>query len=228
MATYDFLFDGLGLRGWCDAGKTGDGPLSMADLLAKGGAGKETPWWELPFPSLDALNEACGRIAQSRDTTKGLEQGFLAIKDALRFVLDPLTQPLSWILEFALLVFEAAPWWVMFPLLMVVVYLATRSIRLIGLVTACLGFLAFIDHYGFAMQTLAIIFVCAFLCVPVRRAHRHCHVAQRPDAAPDDPGAGHAPDPAAVRVPDPSDLPVLGDGAEALRNRDHPLRDRAG
>jgi glycine betaine/proline transport system permease protein len=165
MATYDFLFDGLGLRGWCDAGKTGDGPLSMADLLAKGGAGKETPWWELPFPSLDALNEACGRIAQSRDTTKGLEQGFLAIKDALRFVLDPLTQPLSWILEFALLVFEAAPWWVMFPLLMVVVYLATRSIRLIGLVTTCLGFLAFIDHYGFAMQTLAIIFVCAFLCV---------------------------------------------------------------
>jgi len=28
-----------------------------------------------------------------------------------------------------------------------------------------LGFLAFIDHYDHAMQTLAIIFVCAFLCV---------------------------------------------------------------
>ncbi len=165
MATYDFLFDGLGLRDWCDAGKTGDAPLSMADLLAKGGAAKETAWWELPFPSLDALNEACGRIAQSRDTTKGVEDGFLAIKDALRFVLDPITQPLSWILEFALLAFEAAPWWVMFPLLMAVVYLATRSVRLIGFVTACLAFLAFIDHYGFAMQTLAIIFVCAFLCV---------------------------------------------------------------
>ena len=81
-------------------------------------------------PSLDALNEACGRIAQSRDTTKGVEEGFLAIKDALRFVLDPVTQPLSWILEFALLVFEAAPWWVMFPLLMAVVYLATKSVRL--------------------------------------------------------------------------------------------------
>ena len=165
MATYDFLFDGLGLRGWCDAGKTGDGPLSMADLLAKGGAGEDAPWWDVPFPSLDALNEACGRIAQSRDTTKGVESGFLAIKDALRFVLDPLTQPLSWILEFALLVFEAAPWWVMFPLLMAVVYLATKSVRLIVFVTACLAFLAFIDHYGFAMQTLAIIFVCAFLCV---------------------------------------------------------------
>ena len=165
MATYDFLFDGLGLREWCDAGKTGDAPLSMADLLAKGGVAKETSWWELPFPSLDALNEACGRIAQSRDTTKGVEDGFLAIKDALRFVLDPITQPLSWILEFALLVFEAAPWWVMFPLLMAVVYLATKSVRLIGFVTACLAFLAFIDHYGFAMQTLAIIFVCAFLCV---------------------------------------------------------------
>ena len=29
----------------------------------------------------------------------------------------------------------------------------------------CLGSLAFIDHYDAAMQTLAIIFVCAFLCV---------------------------------------------------------------
>ena len=165
MATYDFLFDGLGLRDWCDAGKADDTPLSMADLLAKGGAAKEASWWDLPFPSLDALNEACGRIAQSRDTTKGVEEGFLAIKDALRFVLDPITQPLSWILEFALLVFESAPWWIMFPILMVVVYLTTRSVRLIGFVTACLAFLAFIDHYGFAMQTLAIIFVCAFLCV---------------------------------------------------------------
>ena len=165
MTTYDFLFDGLGLRDWCDAGKTGDAPLSMADLLAKGGAGKDTPWWEFPFPSLDALNEACARIVQSRDMTKAVEDGFLAIKDALRFVLDPMTQPLSWILDFALLVFEAAPWWVMFPILMVVVYLATKSVRLIGFVTACIAFLAFIDHYGFAMQTLAIIFVCAFLCV---------------------------------------------------------------
>ncbi len=165
MATYDFLFDGLGLRDWCDAGKTGDAPLSMADLLAKGGAGKDTPWWEFPFPSLDALNEACARIVQSRDMTKAVEDGFLAIKDALRFVLDPMTQPLSWILDFALLVFEAAPWWVMFPILMAVVYLATKSVRLIGFVTACIAFLAFIDHYGFAMQTLAIIFVCAFLCV---------------------------------------------------------------
>ncbi|MCY4592661.1 MAG: ABC transporter permease subunit [Alphaproteobacteria bacterium] len=165
MATYDFLFDGLGLRDWCDAGKTGDAPLSMADLLAKGGAATDTPWWEFPFPSLDALNEACGRIAQSRDMTKAVEDGFLAIKDVLRFVLDPMTQPLSWILEFALLVFEAAPWWVMFPILMAVVYIATKSVRLIGFVTACIAFLAFIDHYGFAMQTLAIIFVCAFLCV---------------------------------------------------------------
>jgi len=30
---------------------------------------------------------------------------------------------------------------------------------------ACLMFLAFVDHYDHAMQTLAIIFVCAFLCV---------------------------------------------------------------
>ena len=165
MATYDFLFDGLGLRGWCNAGKASDAPLSMADLLAKGGGGEKVSIWNLPFPSLDALNDACGRIPQSRDVTKGVENGFLAIKDALRFVLDPITQPLSWILDFALGVFEATPWWIMFPVLMLVVYLASKSVRLVVFVTACLAFLAIIDHYDFAMQTLAIIFVCAFLCV---------------------------------------------------------------
>jgi len=165
MATYDSVFDGLGLRDWCDAGKTDGGPVSMADLLASGGAGKEASVWDLPFPSLDALNDACGRIVQSRDVTKGVEQGFLAIKDVLRTVLDPITQPLSWLLDFALSVTETTPWWVMFPILMVVVYLASKSVRLVGFVTACLAFLAFIDHYDHAMQTLAIIFVCAFLCV---------------------------------------------------------------
>ena len=165
MAAYDFLFDGLGLRDWCDAGGGGDTPLSMAALLAKSGAAEESRWWDVPFPSLDQLNEACGRIIQSRDMTKGVEAGFLAVKDVLRLVLDPLTQPLSWILDFALLVVEVMPWWVMFPLLMAVVYLASRSLRLIGFVTVCLAGLAFIDHYGYAMQTLAIIFVCAFLCV---------------------------------------------------------------
>ncbi|MDE2723836.1 MAG: ABC transporter permease subunit, partial [Gemmatimonadota bacterium] len=48
---------------------------------------------------------------------------------------------------------------------MVVVYLATKSIRMVGFVTICLAFLAFIDHYSYSMQTLAIIFVCACLCV---------------------------------------------------------------
>lgn len=165
MATYDFIFDGLGLRSWCDAGKTKDGPLSMADLLAKGDSDKESSLLDLPFPSLDALNESCGRIVQSRAMTKGVEEGFLAIKDVLRFVLDPITQPLSWLLDYTLLIFETVPWWIMFPILMVVVYLATKSIRMVGFVTICLAFLAFIDHYSYSMQTLAIIFVCACLCV---------------------------------------------------------------
>ena len=164
MATYDFLFNGLGLREWCDSGEAGT-TMSMADLLAQGGAGKESTIWSLPFPSLDELNKACATFAQSRDVTKGVEQGFLAVKDVLRFVLDPITQPLSWTLEATLAVFEITPWWIMFPVFMIIVYLASKSIRLVGFVTACLLFLAFIDHYDHAMQTLAIIFVCAFLCV---------------------------------------------------------------
>ena len=165
MATYDFVFDGLGLRDWCDVGKTGDEPVSMADLLAKTGVSEDSTIWNLPFPSLDQLNEACDSVAQSRDVTKGVEEGFLAAKDALRFVLDPLTQPLSWFLDGALLAFETSPWWLMFPLMMAVVYLSSKSVRLVIFVTLCLAFLAFVDHYDHAMQTMAIIFVCAFLCV---------------------------------------------------------------
>ena len=53
----------------------------------------------------------------------------------------------------------------MFPLMMVVVYLSSKSVRLVMFVTLCLAFLAFVDHYDHAMQTMAIIFVCALLCV---------------------------------------------------------------
>jgi len=166
MATYDSLFDTLGLREWCDDGDTGgSAPSSMADLLAVTGVKEDTSILDLPFPSLDALNEACGAFVQSRDVTKGVESGFLAIKDALRFVLDPITQPLSWILDFALATFEAMPWFFMLPILALIVYVASKSLKLVTFVLLCLMGLAFVDLYDHAMQTLAIIFVCAFLCV---------------------------------------------------------------
>ncbi|WP_306119409.1 MULTISPECIES: ABC transporter permease subunit [unclassified Roseitalea] len=139
----------------------------MSDLLAQAqGADAPAPsLWDLPFPSLDALNEACGRIPQSRDLTRGLEQGFLDIKDALSLVLDPITQPLSWMLNGALWTILNTPWWIVIPALLLVTFFVARSWGLVGFVAACIGLLAFIDHYEFAMQTLAIIFVCAFLCV---------------------------------------------------------------
>ena len=165
MATYDPLFNILGLRNWCDSGSAGSAPASMADLLVSTGVDKETSILDLPFPSLDALNEACGAFWQSRDVTTGVEGGFLAMKDALRVVLDPLTQPLSWILDGALYLFQSTPWFIMVPFLAVVVYFASKSVKLVGFVVVCLISLAFVDLYDHAMQTLAIIFVCAFLCV---------------------------------------------------------------
>jgi glycine betaine/proline transport system permease protein len=168
MATYDIVFGSLGLREWCDAGKAGgDRPMSMAELLAKskGQESIEVSLWEFPFPSLDALNKACANFPQSRDVTAGVEKSFLAIKDVLRFVLDPMTQPLSWILETTLAGFKFTPWWVVIPILMAIVYLASKSCKLVIFVTTCLTFLSIIDHYNHAIQTLAIIFVCAFLCV---------------------------------------------------------------
>ena len=138
--------------------------MSMEDLVAQT-SGSESDGGPFPFPSLDALNDACGKIPQSRDLTVGIEEGFLDIRDALRIVVDPITQPLSWMLRNALDVMTSTPWWVMIPLLLIVVWAVGRNWRLTGFVALCFGFLAFIDHYDYAMQTLAIIFVCAFICV---------------------------------------------------------------
>ena len=168
MATYDLVFSTLGLETWCDsAAEKSSGPVSMADLLAQN-AGKDVALpsiWDLPFPSMDALHEACAAFPQSRVLTKGLENGFLNIKDGLSFFLDPLTQPLSWFLEGALWLFQTTPWWLMIPALLIVVMYVSRSGKLVVFVAACLLSLAFIDYYTYAVQTLAIIFVCAFLCV---------------------------------------------------------------
>lgn len=112
MATYDGLFDTLGLREWCDA------------------------------------------VIESRDVTKGGENGFLTVKDALWFVLDPLTQPLNWILDGALATFEGIPWFFMLPLLALVVWFAAKSMRLMGFVIVCLCFLFSVTEpklYGIAI-----------------------------------------------------------------------------
>jgi glycine betaine/proline transport system permease protein len=164
MATYDNFFDSLGLRGWCGDDQ-GGGLSSMADLMGQAGGDTDTTLWDTPFPSLDALHDSCDAIPQSRDLTQGLEQGFLAIKDNLKVVVDPLTQPLSWALENALWIMQAVPWFMMIPLLMAITYAVGRSLKLVGLVALVFGFLAFIDFYEHTMQTLAIIFVCAFICV---------------------------------------------------------------
>ena len=139
----------------------------MADLLARtsGTQASDAAWWELPFPSLNVLHEACGAIPRSRELTLGLERGFLAIKDSLSLVLDPLTQPLSWLLDGALYAMTSSPWWLTILLLLLVVFAVTRSFKLVALVGLSVGLLAFIDHYEHAMQTLAIILVCAFICV---------------------------------------------------------------
>ncbi|MEH6457140.1 MAG: ABC transporter permease subunit [Cocleimonas sp.] len=166
MAFYDSVFNVLGLREWCDADKT-EGPTSMAQLLAQaqGKESIETPWYEIPFPSLDNLHEACGAIDQTRDMTSGLETYFLSIKDSLKFVLDPLTQPLSWMLDGSMYLFTNTPWWVLIPVLLFLVFKVTRSWSATLLVAATFTFFGFIDHLTYAVETLSIIFVCTVLCI---------------------------------------------------------------
>lgn len=165
MAFYDGLFNALGLTEWC-GGSDADAPLSMADLLAKTSSDGEAasgPFF--PFPSLDNLNESCASIAQSRDVTKGLENGFLGIRDELKVVLDPITQPLSWMLDGALWLFEVTPWFIMVPILIAISWFASRSKAVTGFVLFSICLMAFVDHYDVAMQTLSIIFVCTGISV---------------------------------------------------------------
>ncbi|MGF1527298.1 MAG: ABC transporter permease [Candidatus Competibacterales bacterium] len=167
MATYDGVFDTLGLREWCDADKQ-EGPLTMAQLLARA-QGQETetapPLWEWPFPSLDELHSACNAIPRTRDMTAGLETVFLEARDGLKWFLDPLTQPLSWLLDSSLYAFSESPWWIIIPVVVLVSYLVSRSKGIALFVAATFVFFAFIDHYTYAIQTLSIIFICTGLCV---------------------------------------------------------------
>ena len=138
--------------------------MSMADLLAKS-SGEETKGEFFPFPSLDNLSESCGGIIQSRDVTKGIEEGFLAAKPALKTVLDPITQPLSWLLDGALWTFATIPWFIMVPILVAISWYASRSKPVTIFVLIAILLLGLVDHYDVAMQTLSIIFVCTGISV---------------------------------------------------------------
>lgn len=163
MAFYDGLFKTIGLGGWC-GDEASDAPMSMADLLAQN-TGEAAKGDFFPFPSLDNLNESCASVIQSRDVTKGIENGFLAAKPALKAVLDPITQPLSWLLDGALWTFAAVPWFIMIPILVGVAWYASRSIGVTVFVLLSIMLLGFVDHYDIAMQTLSIIFICTSISV---------------------------------------------------------------
>lgn len=167
MASYSGLFEFLGLTDWCSGGDQSSGPMSMAALLAQTRSGTEEvrSFWSMPLPSLDNLHAACAAFPQTRDLTLGLERAFLSARDVLRVVLDPLTQPLSWMLREMIWLMTATPWFIMLPVLLALTWLVSRSWSVVGFVAAALTTLAFVDHYTEAMQTLAIIFVCAFICV---------------------------------------------------------------
>ena len=164
MAFYDSLFNALGLRDWCDAA-TSAPKLSMASLLAKTNPDAANEGPVFPFPSMDELYQACPSFPQSRDFTAGVEEAFLNVKDVLKSVLDPLTQPLSWLLELALFSFLAAPWWIIVPLILLFVWYVCRSVVVTSFVAVSFAFLAFIDHLDAALQTLAIIAVCTGICI---------------------------------------------------------------
>ena len=188
MATYEGVIEAVGLEDFCTA-ESGGGPMTMAELMARAQGGgseavtPETSIWDLPFPSLDALNRDCAPVPRTRDMTEAVEQGFLAIKSGLKTILDPITAPLGWALDFSLEFFQWVPWFVMIPALVLLTWFASRSGKVTALVAATLLFFGFIDHYVYAIQTLSIIFVCTIfsvvLGVPIGIAMSRSNTLQR-------------------------------------------------
>ena len=183
MAFYDGVFNALGLRDWCDANAV-DAPMTMAQLLARNSrteAADSGPF--LPFPSLDHLHEGCARIFQTRDFTAWIEDAFLAARPALKTVLDPITQPLSWMLDGALWLFTTTPWYILITVLVLCAWYVARSVPVVAFVAATFLFLGFIDHLDVAMQTLSIIFVCTGISilfgVPIGIAMSKSNIMQR-------------------------------------------------
>ncbi|MGA9251304.1 MAG: ABC transporter permease subunit [Roseobacter sp.] len=165
MAYYESLFDTLGLRDWCDQSAE-TAPTSMQALLGQLNSGtEEETGGGLPFPSLDVLHEACAQIPQTRDMTAGVEDAFLAARESLKLVLDPITQPLSWMLDGALWLFVTTPWFIIVPALVALTWIVARSVGVTVFVALSFLFLGFIDHLDVALETLSIIFVCTGLSV---------------------------------------------------------------
>ncbi|MGN8251256.1 ABC transporter permease [Pseudomonas sp. SMV7] len=165
MSGYNAVFESLGLQDWCTAGTQG-GPVTLAQLLAKAkanqaGAGEAS----LPFPSLDALNSTCPAIPRTRDMTSAIEHGFLYVRDGLKVVLDPLTQPLSWLLELSLKLVDLVPWWLMILALLALTWGLSRSLRITALAGSILLALGLVDHLHYALQTMAIVFTCTLICI---------------------------------------------------------------
>ncbi|MFK7761726.1 MAG: ABC transporter permease [Roseobacter sp.] len=183
MAYYEGVFDALGLRDWCDQNAV-DAPTSMQALLGQlNGDAEAIEGGPLPFPSLDTLHEACAHIPQTRDMTAGVENAFLAARVNLKVVLDPLTQPLSWMLDATLWLFTTVPWFVIVPLLIGLTWGVARSWGVTLFVALSFLFLGFIDHLDVALETLSIIFVCTgisvALGVPIGIAMSRSNTLQR-------------------------------------------------
>jgi len=223
LATYDWLFNIMGLRNWCDTEKS-EAPMSMAQLLAQAGNAPQKSVFDIPFPSLDELHKACGQVPQTRDVVLAMENAFRSSVPYIRngasameeptqwsflsletyvylfgnmlwflliplgliaawhftrrvgltlcslvflilfcFGLNPITAPLSWSLDGSLYLFVNGYWYAIIASILIATWYFAREKRILFFNAFCLLFFAFVDHFEPAMQTFAVILVCAVI-----------------------------------------------------------------
>ena len=102
-----------------------------------------------------------------RESRKVVDDGFKSIVREYGYVIDSVTQPLQWFLNYFERLFTNSPWIVVLLVLTGIVYLGSRSIRItIGTAVAMCA-IGMIGLWNDAMITLAITTVATLIAIVI-------------------------------------------------------------
>ncbi len=102
-----------------------------------------------------------------RETRKVVDDGFKGIVREYGYVIDAVTQPLQWFLNYFERLFTNSPWIVVLVVLLAIVYLGSRSIKItIGTAVAMCA-IGMIGLWNDAMITLAITTVATLIAIVI-------------------------------------------------------------
>ncbi|WP_117192669.1 ABC transporter permease [Rhizobium terrae] len=102
-----------------------------------------------------------------RDARKVIDDGFKGLVREYAGLIDVVTQPLQWFLNYLERLFTSSPWIVVLAVMLVIVYFASRSMRItIGTVVGML-LIGVMGLWADTMVTLAIVTVATLIAIVI-------------------------------------------------------------